>query len=47
MKALKTETTVASRGNLQLLRRGRGNCRDIRDNRSNNDSYLEEADMSS
>jgi hypothetical protein len=43
-KALTTETTVASRGNPKLLRPGRGN---FGDNRYNNDSYLEEADMSS
>ena len=47
MKALTTETTVASRGNRQLLRPGCSNFGDIRDNRYNNDSYLEEADMSS
>jgi hypothetical protein len=47
MKALTTETTVASRGTLQMLLCSRSICRNIRDNRSNNDSYLEEADMSS
>ncbi len=42
MKASTTETTVASRGREAL----HGECSNIRDNKEN-DTYLEEADMSS
>ena len=42
--SITTDTTVASWVWMTALHRGCGN---IRDNNCNNDSYLEEADMSS